>query len=164
MHKDRALRRRNGKEQWQMLLGFWRHFLWRKGTAASWKPFCWCSEVNYREACASWYWCWSYGLAQVYLSGEVICQADTLSSIKRSKLQESHFYVANRIDSLDSLNAASSNWGKNYYRGKKNTQHHRHHHQKQNQPQVTEMKHCEHSAVEIMSDCNTKIVHELLAT
>lgn len=103
MQEDRALRRRNSKEQWQMLLGFWRHFLWRKGTAASWKPFCWRSEVNYRGVCASWYWCWSYGLAQVYLSGGAICQADTSSSIKRSKLQGFHFYVANRIDSLDSL-------------------------------------------------------------
>lgn len=100
----------------------------------------------------------------MYLSGEAICQADTLSSIKRSKLQGSHFYVANRIDSLDSLVLLPVTGGRIITGGKKNTQHHRHHHQKQNQPQVTEMKHCERSAVEIMSDCNTKIVHELLAT
>lgn len=70
------------KEQWQMLLWFWRHFVCGKVTTESWKPFYWLHEVNYRGSlCLVLLMLKNYGLALIYLNREAICQGHTFSRI-----------------------------------------------------------------------------------
>lgn len=102
------------KEQWKMLLRFWRHFVCRKVTAESWKPFLWLYEVNYKGSlCLVLLMLKNYGLALIYLNGEAVCQGHTFSRVNWKERNCKNFLCMLQIEiTVCSLLRGFLHWGR----------------------------------------------------